>query len=149
MAESGEVSGALDGGAWREGTARECCECAQGGIEAGGEGRAVTGESSGRCDGGEFGDGAKVAGVVVVRPGEGAGEFAVVADDEVADETGAEVFGDEAEGTGCVARRGDGADSGEDDGLAVDGDCDRYRLGAGEQARTDESQGVGAADSGP
>lgn len=147
-AEAREADGPFERGARGEWAAGESGEGAEGGVEAFEHGDAMAREADRRGNGGEFGDGLEVAGVVVVGPAEGAGEFASVADDEVADESGPRGFDDEAKRPWRVTGDGDGADAGEDVGLAVDGEGDEDRRGATEEECGDKAHGVAAADAG-
>jgi len=146
--ERGKPAGAFERGARGERAPGEGCECGEGGIEPGEERDAVAGEACRRRQPGEFGDGLEVPGIIVVCPAEGSREFAAVADDEVADEGRTEVVGDEAERAGGMARRGDGADPGEDLLRRFDREGHGHRRGTAADERGRQPEGVAAADAG-
>jgi hypothetical protein len=147
-AEAGQSTGTFEGGARGEGSAREGGEVPQGGVEALEQRRAVAGEPGTGCDRGELGDGLKIAGVVVIRKAECAGELAVVADDEVADEGGVEVFGDEAEGARGVAGNGHGKYGRQNMFRPLDRDRDENGRRRPPEKGRDQTDWVGSADLG-
>ncbi len=148
-AEAGHAEGAFGEGPRAEGTAWEGGQFPEGDAKAAHHGLAMARKAELRRDGRELADGLEVLPVVVVGEPHGAGEFAAMADNEVADEGCAEPVDDKAAGAWSVARDGNGRDAGQDLGLLVDREIDRDvgAVGLLEPA-SEEACDVGPADGG-